>query len=548
MDYNKYIKYDNGTYSVHFWNKAKLTPTEIRNIFSSYGKVLNIAGKEESGLRFIRYRDLQEAINCAKGLWEDKTIKLLLEKSKINCSNTYVGKMDSSQQQAVRTENSFKKTFNKGKQLNSNSIYDENSSNIEETWSPTRISNQNVEPDNYQNSMHDRNLYAIKHNEIDSSVFSGKSLKQTSVNDNSSDITMDYTKYYRITKDGTFTVHFLNKYRITTDKIKELFAFYGHVISVHTSGGDNGLVFIRYRTEEEVKRCIKGFQNNKEISILPQKDKFMIGVKNTDQKSWINPWQIALPEGASEKVFDAGKQFNSNLNYNEKFSDHGEKPISEGINRNKYGNSENFSDTSSGNSKQSWRSNANKIKHENVCPQMSNEKYSFLSQQNPICNEDYNCVMREKQQESKFHPSIKTETDTKLNRNMQFSTLDYKIPALISDTDVKSKEFDTMSDSSVSSGKRNSSPKIVYIPMQEIIVANINTSYSVHYILHLFEKHNPISATFVKMIPKTDIRYCHVYFKSMLDAVTVEEEFDNFDLSGKNLIVLRKSRLIDEAM
>lgn len=547
MDFNKYWRFENGIYSVHFLNKAKLTETEIRNIFSNYGKILNINGKDENGLRFITYKTLPEVISCVKGLWEDKSIKLLPEKSKMNSSNKYVNKTDLSQQQAVRTEKSFEKTINNGKYSNSNSIYDENSSNIEESWTPLRISSQNHESDNYQNSMHDHkpNLYANECNKIDSPVFNGNSSlpskQQTSIEDNSPDI-IDYAKYYRISKDGSFTVHFSNRKGITLEKTKELFASYGNVLAVYPGGANNGLTFIKYKTEEEVKKCIKGFQNNKEIFILPQKDKRdKVEIKNTDQKVYVNPWQVT--EDTSEMIFDTGKQFNSNSIHNEKFSDYREKPSSD---RDKYGSTENFSDISSCNLRQDWRSNANKIKHENINSQMINEKYSFLSQ-NPINNEDYNCIMREKQQETTFQPSIKTKIKTKL-RNVQTSMPDYKMPALISDIDIKSRESDTMSESSLSNGNRNSSPKIVYIPMQEIIVANININYGIHYILHLFEKHNPISATLVKTIPETNIRYCHVYFKSMQDAVTVEEEFDNFDLSGKNLVVLRKSRLIDETM
>jgi len=138
------------------------------------------------------------------------------------------------------------------------------------------------------------------------------------------------------------------------------------------------------------------------------------------------------------------------------------------------------------------------------------------------------------------------ETHTKMDRNMRINTHDYKMPALISDTEMKSKESDAMSNSSLSNETKKSSSKIVFIPMQEIIVANIHSKYGVHYILHLFEKYSPISATLVKTIPETDIRYCHVYFKSAQDAEAVEEVFDNFDLFGKNLIVLRKSRLLDE--
>ncbi|XP_053988385.1 uncharacterized protein LOC128881398 [Hylaeus volcanicus] len=86
------------------------------------------------------------------------------------------------------------------------------------------------------------------------------------------------------------------------------------------------------------------------------------------------------------------------------------------------------------------------------------------------------------------------------------------------------------------------------IPAQEVVVANIHPNLGIHYILHLFEKYNPISVSLMLMIPKTSIRYCHVYFKSNEEALATEKEFDRKVLLGKNLIVLRAQKLLLESL
>lgn len=538
MDFHKYYKIDlDGMYNLHFVNKDRLNMSEIRSIFSSYGKVMHISfTKDQAGFVFIKYKTLQETICCLKGLKDDSKIQLLPERSKVNNFNKRINNEDSNQQQVARTGNSFQQKFNK--QLDSDN-FTHNVSNVGEDSTCTKAFNENTIPNfldiNNQNFTHKPNLNGIKDNKLDSPVLDGKSLpfslpsKQTFTETNSSDI-IDYEKYYRISKDNTYIIHFANKKGLTFEKIHELFSVYGTVLSLY-SGSNKILVFVRYKTLEEIIRCMKGLQNNNMISILPQKDKIS---EITDQRN-SNQWQAARTEDTPQKIFSNGKQFNSN-------SIHDERSLE---NRDTFKDTDNFSDTASHSSRQNYHFNESEIKYKNTSSQKSNEKYSFLEQQNHTINEDYD-QMRKKQQETKLYASTSTETDVKRDRDMRINTHDYEIPGLISYTETKSSDSNVISDSLLSSGIKSSSSKIVYIPMQEIIVANIHMNYSVHYILHLFEKHDPISATLVKIIPENNIRYCHVYFKTIQDAIAVEEEFDNFDLSGKNLIVLRKSRLIGE--
>ncbi|XP_024893139.1 probable WRKY transcription factor protein 1 [Temnothorax curvispinosus] len=556
MDHDKYYKLDKGgTYTVHFYNKDRLDTPEIKEAFSSYGKVVDINfGKEDTLLTFVKLGSLKETIACLDG-FKDSNIEILPERSKIRKRDN----RDSSQQQA------FQKTFNNDKKLN------KNLPNARENSPRKRTSNENNRSNNFTSNQkfmpnHGPNSN-VRGSESDLSVFNEKSSlfskQQISKETNSSDTTIDYRKYYRLSKDDTYTIHFANRKGLEMDEIEKLCSPYGNIVSIYPGGENNGLRFVKYKTQEEVIRCIKGLRDCNVISLLPQKDKIMTETKTTDQRSlnsWqttastemggtkptdqgsLCPWEAARTEDTSQRTFSTGKQFNSNSIHNERSPENGEKSNyntkTSGLDKLK--DTDYSSDTASRGSRQSYKFNENKTKYKKTSPQMSNEQYSFSRQQNPMSNKAYDRVMREKQQETKLYPSTKTETDIKMDK-MRAGTHDHNIPALISDTETKLNESDTMHCHMLSGTARNALPELY----QEIIVANIHTNYGVHYILHLFEKYGPISATLVKTIPENDLRYCHVFFKTVQDAVAVEKEFDNFHLAGKNLIVLQRSRLVD---
>ncbi|XP_018368904.1 PREDICTED: uncharacterized protein LOC108764963 isoform X1 [Trachymyrmex cornetzi] len=524
MDFDKYIKEEpEGVYNLHFLNKDKLTVYEIRQIFSVFGNVLGVnVTKDETGFRFIKYGTLDETIACIKGLQDSSKIQLLLEKSKMKDRKI-----------------SNRKDFN-GENLSNNGgnsthkIFKENNGS-------NNVLNTSV------NSIYNHKFISNITKE-NSSVFDEKSSlssKQIS-KENISSVTMDYEKYYRTTKGG-FSVHFANKKGLSSEYIKDTFSSYGTVVSIYEKGTPNGLKVISYKTLDEVINCLKGLQNDSQISLLPQKDKLGSEAKATNQNS-SNQWQAAKMEDTSQKMFSTDEQFDSNSthhenNKQEKLLEYRGKPFysSRNFDSNKFqGN--NFLDIAR-NSGHDYKYNADEIKQKNTGSQTFDEIHLSSEHQNPINNEDYNQVMRKKQEDTKLYPVMKTETDNKIDKNRRFGIHDQQMPMLVSDAEMKLKEFDVIS----TLNKTRNSSKIVNIPMQDIIVANIHQNYGVHYILHLFEKFSPISATVVKTISKTNIRYCHIYFKTVQDAVAVEEEFDNFDLSGKNLIVLRESRLINDA-
>ncbi|XP_070171105.1 putative uncharacterized protein DDB_G0282133 [Polyergus mexicanus] len=546
MDYEKYYKRSvNGYYNLHFSNKKRLSVNEIKEIFSAYGRVVavNVTDKED-GFRFVKYETLDETICCIRGLANSNIVQLLPEKSKVKDLNNRLDKKNSSQWQTARTENSFQRTFGTDKQLNLNSAQNGKFSEIESLTHNIKTSNGHSRFDNVdnfsdtgsKNSIHSfkSNVNAIKcdkSNALESNSLSSR--KQNFVNNSNK---IDYEKYYKIVKDGNYVIHFANKKELSLEEIRKLFSPYGNVISVNVSGSKiSGLVFVKYKTLQETITCLEGLQNNHVICILPQKDKIDDTMKKIDQR---NSYHLQ-PTETQDSFQETSKQFNSNSNYDKKSSEAEEKLIcNTTLDQDRFDNINNISDSDSRSLNYGYKSVTAITDSDSL---ISDEQHTLSKQKSSINCEitDYD---RKQQQKNKFHPFTKQDTNTYTNKDISD-----KIPALISDTEIKQKEFDAMSNSSLQSGNKNASSNVMIIPMQEIIVANIHANYDVHYILHLFKRYNPISATFVEKILETNIRYCRVYFKTIQDAVTIEEEFDNFDLSGKNLIVLRISQLMKEA-
>lgn len=544
MDYEKFYKRDNdGCYTLHFANTKRLRVDEIEEIFSAYGKVIsvNVTGKEQ-GYRFIKYKTLDETICCLKGLKNSDIIQLLPEKFKMNDSNHRSNKNNSNQLQTARMENSSQRTPATDKQVNLNSAYNGKSSEIENLTHSVKTSgnSQFDDGDNFSDTASKSShsfksmINAIKYDKSDSLIPNLlSSRQQNSISNSSNDI--DYYKYYKTAKDGSYIVHFANKKGLGIDEIRKLFSSYGNVLSVYANGErNNGLVFVRYKSLQETIKCLKGFQNNDKITILVQKDKIN-GTKKIDQGN-SNHGQLTEMQ---DSLQETNKQFNPNSNYDKKFSETDEKlTLDTTSDRNRF-HSTNFL-----NGSLSLNHDTKSTITHSEFPMSDEEFLSFIFRQRNFTNDEVTDYDQEQQYKTKSYFFTKPDLNINVNKDVSND----KIPALISVTEVKQKEFDAVSNSSSQSEIKNILSKVMITPMQDIIVANIHANYDVHYILHLFKKYNPVSATVAETILETNIRYCHVYFKTIQDAVTVEEEFDNFDLSGENLIVLRISRLIEEAI
>lgn len=327
---------------------------------------------------------------------------------------------------------------------------------------------------------------------------------------------MDHEKYYDKKSDGSYVIHFLNKKGLNLQEVNEKFSVFGKVLSVDNHGKANALCFIRYGTVEDAIKCIDGFKNNKSIKILPHIHK----INNTNGKclSQINTTRKILrnkKKRISKQDSSTYCSEKSNLISNflpiKQFQDT-EIDCESGFNTSKSLSSNNNFNNDEVGDKDSVGSPSPK--------QISSSNYisKFINLQRIASNS--------------LISSGATNGNVKESEKIFDET---EIPALMSIDQKYSIQNDKVIPSSL---------KI--IPANEVIVANINPSLSIHYILHLFDKFNPIAVSSMMLIPKTGISYCYVYYETYNEAYASMKEFDMYQLHGRKLIVLTIKELMKE--
>ncbi|XP_076286986.1 uncharacterized protein LOC143212256 [Lasioglossum baleicum] len=92
MDHEKYYDIRGDSYVIHFPNFNGLSTDEVERMFSVYGP-MSVDTKGQYSLCFIRYKNLEDTINCLNGFKNHKSIKILQHKNKTsnstkkNCTN-----------------------------------------------------------------------------------------------------------------------------------------------------------------------------------------------------------------------------------------------------------------------------------------------------------------------------------------------------------------------------------------------------------------------------------------------------------------------------
>lgn len=321
---------------------------------------------------------------------------------------------------------------------------------------------------------------------------------------------MDYEKYYDKKADGAYVLHFPNSKGVSLSELKDIFSAYGEVLSVDDRGKSFGLCFIRYQKLDEVKRCLDGLRNHEFIKILQHKSKMQTNQKKKhhDQDQGTNNRSSPVPN--SENRFHNKRDNTKSKRYSSQETD-------------------NHSDCSE--SRSVFKRGNNFINDDTL--DKDNGSDSSLINSRKSLNHFLKLKMLKRAASS---TSVSSETVEENTQRIK-ETIDHDdIPPLI----CKGQKL-------MGSSRRFSRAPST-IPAQEVIVANIHPNFGIHYILHLFEKHNPLSVSLMMTTPKTRIRYCHVYFETPAEAVATEKEFDMHLLQGSSLIVLRSQRLMEEAL
>lgn len=403
---------------------------------------------------------------------------------------------------------------------------------------------------------------------------------------------MTEAKYYSLEKDGTYCLGFPNKHALSEKEIEEIFSDYGDVISVRTSGDERGFRFVRFKSEEEAECAVQGLHGHKKIRILPKKPKVANNnEKGRSKENQKNGQQKNL--GAKKKVSNKNKKKDDD-ELNDSFNE--DSPTAHSINKKKpqpYGgtyngsfNAKSFDSTNEEDSAKSAETEnlmkilkfrSLKIKanncaidsfanaHEEGTKKKINQNEEEGSNRDNSNSRQLGNNVKPKTQHKEVDESVKSNPEEngnvlkkiRLNASQlhsgrqstdsvsRFATDqiacdlsdDKEPPELVSTDELKQR-----------SGKGSvCSDETIKISLaEEVIVANIHEKFSVLYILYLLEKFEPISITEIKTISRNGVRYCSVYFKSQKDAIAVERQFDNFDLSGNKLIVRTPQLLVKE--
>ncbi|KAK9293447.1 hypothetical protein QLX08_011614 [Tetragonisca angustula] len=325
---------------------------------------------------------------------------------------------------------------------------------------------------------------------------------------------MEYEKYYNKRANG-YVVHFPNNKGLSLQEITQIFSAFGKIVSVNNRGKSNGLCFVKYETVEDAKKCIDGLRNNSSIKILPHKMKNNIIDINTNIEASKN-----VDADAQDK-----KMFKQNIyKNNSEESNHFSTYLSS---TRQFQNTQTDNQSNCNLSESSSKDNFNddvdvdgksKTNHHSPIPILSFEQRIRLRNLKKFAS----------------NTSISSVVTNNTSRELEDVPDETNIPALVH------------IDQKCGTRNINITPSVRIVSAYEVIVANIHSSLTIHYMLHLFEKFNPISISLMMRLPKTNILYCHVYFKTYEDAYATMKQFDMHNVYGKKLIVLTSSKLMEE--
>ncbi|XP_014210715.1 probable ATP-dependent RNA helicase ddx42 [Copidosoma floridanum] len=299
-----------------------------------------------------------------------------------------------------------------------------------------------------------------------------------------------------------FDILFQNIKAFELEEIRGFFERFG-CFDVKSAGDETGYRFVKFRSYDDAKRAFEAYKENENFKFLkPRK-------KKQEQSNPI--WEdrnINVSVGNSGKDGESnnsGQKNRRNSNAKGKQNcrhDYGNKSSPKSSNDN-----DGFENHFSAADSESYNSNKSDSKDSS---HLFNSKPKYNSN-----NLDMNYLKK------KWNSNVNNQTRPNNSRNSQGNSTD----AMTQETNLEE-----MPDLELVKSKDSTRP---ILDAQEVVVGNIPCNYGSAYILHLFDNFEPLAVSNVVIEPKTNIRYCFVYFKSPEDSTRVESRFDRLDIEGK---------------
>lgn len=291
-------------------------------------------------------------------------------------------------------------------------------------------------------------------------------------------------KLYTQESDGSYTVNFPNKHALTNQEIKDRFSPFGKVLSIRCAGDDRGFRFVRLGSYEEVVAAIVGFRNDPSVQLKERR------VKNKS-----NGFENRNGNGSFE-------------NRNGRHQNEG------GQNRNWRTRSEN------GDDRKSEKDENDRV---SISPHMTTRGSSTIS-------------ARLIQVRS---PAVSVNGEEPKMTLEKVNDVRNKVSEAFSDKESRNGDENVEGPNKMPPlviAKNNSAQVVM---AQEVVVANIHDNYGCAFILHLLEKFNPLAITEMSYVKHSKLRYCHVFFRSEVEANNAIQGYDDFNLMGKKLIMFK---------
>lgn len=294
-----------------------------------------------------------------------------------------------------------------------------------------------------------------------------------------------YEPFWNKDTSGAFCLLFPNKFALSIEEIKDAFSKFGNVITVTATGDERGHRFVKFTTLSEAIKAIDGIKGHKKIKLIAYK------AKTTTQK----------PQEDNK---------------------HGNKRKEENVSANRNVNHQSLRQSSKQmDSKPNNVDDATSTKSTSSKKEAVNQRYQ-KSLSKPCSSKPENIEDTEAKFDSDGMPGLETIP----------KTIDNEIPDLVKPVKKKTTMLE---------------PKTIILEAKDVVVGNIHPNFGAAYILHLFDLYDPIAISYINLVPNTNIRYCHVYFKSINEVIKVEDTYNDYDLDGQKLIVKRPARLMTEA-
>ena len=328
---------------------------------------------------------------------------------------------------------------------------------------------------------------------------------------------------------GTYCILFQNKHELHLDEIKNLFSQFGKIEKINTARGKRGYCFIRYNTYDEAEKALIGLKDHPKIAFAPVKNRYQ---ENSERKDF----SIATKLGGS-----GSKQRRTSHGHNvsEKALTKNTREETPWGDKSSHFTGQETKSPKKNNEKTPLGNKSALLKDLEIKLQKNWDEETPWGDKLPLVKSP---AKRPHKIHTNFHRNTESLSTKGSEKRHQF------LPLNSNQTSAEKTSEEEMPDliSTAGNSELKNKNKKKILEAQEIIVGNIHVEYGAGYILHLMDKFEPIAISNISTTPKHGRRYCHVYFKTVKNAVEVENKFDKLSLSGQKLVVLRPEHLMKE--